>query len=149
MAKRPHQLLSRGKIREFTMKDYEEVAELWQKVGLAAKSESTKDVFVEQQKVGKELFLVCEMDKKIVGTVIGGWDGWRAWIYRIAVSPEFQRKGVASKLLAEITKRLSEKGGRKLRALIVSNNDKSKALFKNMGFSIYDNIMMAAKDGEC
>lgn len=147
MAKRPQQLVRRPKIRGFIMKDYEEVAELWEKVGLAAKSESPKDAFIEQQKIGGDLFLVCEMDKKVVGTVIGGWDGWRAWIYRIAVSPEYQRKGLASKLLAEITRRLSEKGGSKFRALIVSDNDKSKALFKGMGFSIHDNIMMAAKNG--
>src|SRR3990172_1835246 len=98
MAKRPQQLLSRAKIREFIMKDYKEVAEIWEKVGLAAKSESTKDVFIEQQKVAKDLFLVYEIDKKVVGTVIGGWDGWRAWIYRIAVDPKHQRNGIASKL---------------------------------------------------
>ncbi|HEY4674379.1 MAG: GNAT family N-acetyltransferase [Thaumarchaeota archaeon] len=149
MAKRPQQLLSRAKIREFIMKDYKEVAEIWEKVGLAAKSESTKDVFIEQQKVAKDLFLVYEIDKKVVGTVIGGWDGWRAWIYRIAVDPKHQRNGIASKLIAEVTRRLSAKGGKKFRALIVSDNTASKSMFKSLGFSIHENILMVAKNGDC
>jgi len=141
--------MSKGKIRKFTMKDYKEIAGLWQKEGLAEKNESPKEVFIEQQKVAKDLFLVYEIDKKVVGTVIGGWDGWRAWIYRIAVDPEYQRKGIASKLIAEVTRRLSAKGGKKFRALIVSDNAVSKALFKSLGFSIHENILMAAKDGDC
>jgi len=149
MAKRLQQLLSRAKIREFMMKDYEEVAELWEKVGLAEKSESTKDVFLEQQKVAKDLFLVYEIDKKVVATVIGGWDGWRAWIYRIAIDPKHQRKGIASKLIAEVTRRLSAKGGKKFRALIVSDNIASISMFKSLGFSIHKNILMAAKDRDC
>jgi len=149
MAKRPQQLLSRAKIREFIMKDYKEVAEIWEKVGLAAKSESTKDVFIEQQKVAKDLFLVYEIDKKVVGTVIGGWDGWRAWIYRIAVDPKHQRNGIASKLIAEVTRRLSAKGGKKFRALIVSDNTASKSMFKSLGFSIHENILIVAKNGDC
>ncbi len=149
MTKRPQQVLKMGRVREFTMKDYGEVVELWQKTGLTEKRESPKDVFIQQQKVGKDLFLVYDIDKKIVGTVIGGWDGWRAWIYRIAISPEHQRKGIALKLLEEITKRLSAMGGSKFRALIVSDNDKSKALFKSMGFTIHEDIVMAAKEGKC
>jgi len=140
--------MNNGKIREFTMKDYNEVTWLWQKVGLVEKRESPKEVFVEQQKVAKDLFLVYEIDKKVVGTVIGGWDGWRAWIYRIAVASKYQRRGIASKLLVEVTRRLSKKGGRKFRALIVSDNNKSKTLFKSLGFRIHGNILMVAKDGK-
>ena len=149
MAKRSQRALKKGRAREFTMDDRQEVVDLWHRVGLAGKEESTKDVFIEQQKVGKDLFLVYDIDEKIVGTVIGGWDGWRAWIYRIAVSPEHQREGIASRLLEAITERLSARGGRKFRALIVSNNDKSKALFNSAGYTIHEDIAMAAKDGDC
>ena len=35
-----------------------------------------------------DLVLVAELDGEIVGTAIGGFDGWWAWIYRVAVHPE-------------------------------------------------------------
>jgi ribosomal protein S18 acetylase RimI-like enzyme len=33
------------------------------------------------------LLLVATIDGRIVGSVIGGWDGWRGNIYRLAVTP--------------------------------------------------------------
>jgi ribosomal protein S18 acetylase RimI-like enzyme len=38
------------------------------------------------------LLLVATIDGRIVGSVIGGWDGWRGNIYRLAVTPEYRRK---------------------------------------------------------
>ncbi|MBI2126032.1 MAG: GNAT family N-acetyltransferase [Thaumarchaeota archaeon] len=139
----------KGKIRGFKIEDYQEIVSLWKKVGLAEKGENTKEDLIEQQKVAKDLFLVYEVDGKIAGTVIGGWDGWRAWIYRIAVAPEYQRKGIGSKLILEITKRLSSKGGKRFRALIMSHNDPSKSMFQKTGFKLHEKIVLATKDDLC
>ncbi len=139
----------KGRIRGFKVEDYEEIVSLWERVGLAEKGENTKEDFIEQQKVAKDLFLVYDVNGKIAGTVIGGWDGWRAWIYRIAVAPEYQRKGVGSKLISEITKRLSAKGGKRFRALIMSHNDPSKSLFQKTGFKLHEKIVLATKDDFC
>jgi ribosomal protein S18 acetylase RimI-like enzyme len=40
------------------------------------------------------LLLIATIDGKIVGSVIGGWDGWRGNIYRLAVAPALRRKGI-------------------------------------------------------
>ena len=150
VADKPQPLkITGGRIREFRMEDYEAVVNLWEKVGLAKQGESTKESFLEQQKLAKDLFLVYEVDGKVVGTVIGGWDGWRAWIYRIAVDPEHQRRGLGSRLIAEIEKRLEAKGGRKFRALILAGNEVSKSLFEANGFYMYDKIVLGTKDSQC
>jgi ribosomal protein S18 acetylase RimI-like enzyme len=64
------------------------------------------------------LLLVATVDNQIVGSVIGGWDGWRGNIYRLAVMPEFRRKGIARRLVAEITSELFAKGATRLSALV-------------------------------
>lgn len=139
----------KGKIRGFKIDDYEEVVMLWERVGLTDKGENTKEDFIEQQKVAKDLFFIYEVDGKIAGTVIGGWDGWRAWIYRIAVAPEYQRRGIGSKLISEMTKRLTAKGGKRFRALIMSHNDSSKSLFQKTGFKLHGKIVLATRDDLC
>jgi ribosomal protein S18 acetylase RimI-like enzyme len=64
------------------------------------------------------LLLVATVDSQIVGSVIGGWDGWRGNIYRLAVIPEHRRKGIARRLVAEISRELFAKGATRLSALV-------------------------------
>jgi ribosomal protein S18 acetylase RimI-like enzyme len=64
------------------------------------------------------ILLVATIDDQIVGSVIGGWDGWRGNIYRVAVTPEHRRKGIARQLVVEITKELFAKGATRLCALV-------------------------------
>ena len=64
------------------------------------------------------LLLVATIDGKIVGSVIGGWDGWRGNIYRLAVAPAHRRKGIARRLVREISKALFERGAQRLSALV-------------------------------
>jgi ribosomal protein S18 acetylase RimI-like enzyme len=64
------------------------------------------------------VLLVATVDSQIVGSVIGGWDGWRGNIYRLAVAPEHRRKGIARQLVAEVSKQLFAKGATRLSALV-------------------------------
>jgi ribosomal protein S18 acetylase RimI-like enzyme len=64
------------------------------------------------------LLLVATIEDQIVGSVIGGWDGWRGNIYRLAVAPEYRRRGIARRLVAEISKVLFTKGASRLSALV-------------------------------
>jgi ribosomal protein S18 acetylase RimI-like enzyme len=64
------------------------------------------------------LLLVAAIDDQIVGSVIGGWDGWRGNIYRLAVTPEQRRKGIARRLVMEISRELFAKGAARLAALV-------------------------------
>jgi ribosomal protein S18 acetylase RimI-like enzyme len=64
------------------------------------------------------LLLVATIDSQIVGSVIGGWDGWRGNIYRLAVVHEHRRRGIARRLVAEITTELFAKGATRLSALV-------------------------------
>ena len=64
------------------------------------------------------LLLVATVDNQIVGSVIGGWDGWRGNIYRLAVTPEYRRRGTARRLVEEISSALFAKHAERLSALV-------------------------------
>jgi ribosomal protein S18 acetylase RimI-like enzyme len=64
------------------------------------------------------LLLVATIGDEIVGSVIGGWDGWRGNIYRLAVAPEHRRKGIARQLVEEVSTRLFAKGATRISALV-------------------------------
>jgi ribosomal protein S18 acetylase RimI-like enzyme len=64
------------------------------------------------------ILLIATIDGRIIGSVIGGWDGWRGNIYRLAVTPEYRRRGIAGRLVAEVSSALFAKGAERLSALV-------------------------------
>lgn len=54
--------------------------------------------------------LVAEAGESLVGTLIAAWDGWRGSFYRLAVHPDWRRRGVASSLVRAGELRLERHG---------------------------------------
>jgi ribosomal protein S18 acetylase RimI-like enzyme len=40
----------------------------------------------------RRLFLLAWDNSRLVGSLIGGWDGWRASMARLAVDPAYRRR---------------------------------------------------------
>lgn len=57
-----------------------------------------------------ELFLVAVDSGRVVGAVLGGWDGWRGYVHRLAVAEAARARGVGSMLMDELERRLAAKG---------------------------------------
>ena len=73
--------------------------------------------------------IVAETDGRIVGSVIAGWDGWRGAIYRLAVDPEYRRRGLGQSLLRAAEERLTALGGRRVHAIVVEANANAVAFW--------------------
>jgi len=133
------------KIREFKIDDYPIVRDLWQAAGLILRpGDELEDVKLKLQR-DSDLFLVAVQDDMIVGTVMGGWDGRRGWIYHLAVKPEHQRKGIGVGLVREVEKRLVAKGARKVNAQVYKWNERSSEFFKAIGYETQPDLIMIGK----
>jgi ribosomal protein S18 acetylase RimI-like enzyme len=133
------------KIREFKIQDYAIVRVLWQAAGLILRpGDELEDVKLKLQR-DPDLFLVVEQDDEIVGTVMGGWDGRRGWIYHLAVKPEHQRKGIGVGLVREVEKRLVSKGAKKVNAQVYKWNEQSAEFFRAIGYETQPDLIMIGK----
>ena len=95
------------------------VLELWQLAGVTPPSVSDSiEGLTCLLHEPAALLLVATIDDQIVGSVIGGWDGWRGNIYRLAVTPKYRRTGIARLLVAKISSELFAKGATRLAALV-------------------------------
>lgn len=122
-------------IREARLEDCPAVLDLWRQ---AEAIPSLTDSLEELQRLVEEnsgLFLAAEENGRLVGTVIGGWDGWRGNIYRLAVPPEHRRRGIARALVEEVERRLRAKGARRITALVAKSEEHAPAFWEAVGYA--------------
>jgi len=128
------------------MKDYERVISLWLECKLInSKGSATRRQLLQKIRRDRDLFLVCEdEEKEIIGTVMGSWDGWRAWIYKVAVAENFRNEGIATKLLDAVVRQLRKRFGRNviIRAYIERGNEASLSLFRKLGFETINEFVI-------
>ncbi|TXK34103.1 GNAT family N-acetyltransferase [Nonomuraea sp. C10] len=69
-----------------------------------------------------QALLLAELDGALAGTLIAGWDGWRAHLYRLAVHPAHRRQGIATALLAAAETRFAAFGAFRADAMVLHDN---------------------------
>ena len=82
-----------------------------------------------------DAILLVKIDGLVVGSVIAGWDGWRAHLYRLAVQPDYRRRGIARSLLDVAEGRLRELGAGRFDAMVLEGNDLGAAAWAGRGYS--------------
>lgn len=101
-----------------------------------------------EKKIGRDpdLFLVAEAEGRIVGSVIGGYDGRRGLIYHLAVAKDFRLLGVGGRLLDEVEARLRAKGCLKCYLMITLDNPEVEEFYKKRGWHLMDYVRPFGKE---
>jgi GNAT superfamily N-acetyltransferase len=135
------------KIRKFKLDDYDSLIQLWQSANLPYKPEGRdrKDRLEVELERGCAIFLVAELEGKIIGSIFGTHDGRKGWINRLAVTPEMQGFGVGKRLLKEVEQRLDELGIDIISCLVEDWNSDSLVFFEKTGYTKHDDIYYFSK----
>ncbi len=131
------------KIRAFQQSDESAVVALWKEV--FAYSEPRNDpARVVRQKLAfqPELFFVAAVDDEVVGTVMGGYDGHRGWIYSLAVDPAYRRQKIGAALVRHVEQALRELGCPKINLQVLSSNAATVEFYAKLGYRVEERISM-------
>lgn len=127
-------------IREFKYpEDYQAVIDLWSNAGPGihlAKSDTEQEIKKKLQR-DPDLFLVTESEGKIIGAVLGGYDGRRGMVYHLAVCPKYQHQGIGKALMQALEDRLRQKGCVKAYLLVTKDNDATN-FYETIGWGEMD-----------
>jgi len=124
--------------------DFDSILALWRSApGVHVGPSDTRAALELKLTRDPDLFLVAEVDGRIVGAVLGGFDGRRGLIYHLAVDAAHQRQGIASALMDELEHRLAAKGCRKVYLLVIPNNAAALAFYQQRGWGVQPITLMS------
>ena len=127
-------------IRECRPEEADALLALWRAAGTS--SSITDTIADVRHAIESTAFvLVAEIDKCIVGSLIATFDGWRGNMYRIAVHPDYRRRGIGCALVEEGERCLTKQGAKRITALVEEKYPWATAFWSSVGYEIEPGIL--------
>jgi ribosomal protein S18 acetylase RimI-like enzyme len=134
-------------IRFLTLEDYDEAYTLWRispGVGLKTLDDSETGIrkYLEQNPL---TCFAAEENGELAGTILGGHDGRRGYIYHLVVKPEYRNRGIGRALIEAVEKALVMEGINKVALVSFKTNSKGNRFLNACGYPIREDIVYRNK----
>lgn len=131
---------SRLPLRACRFEDVPAILEFWLAAEATPSVTDTADDLHRAIASNSARVLVAEISARLVGTIIGTFDGWRGNIYRMAVHPDFRRRGIGRALVAEIDDWLVGQGAKRVTALVEKDHAWATSFWTAVGYGVDQRI---------
>lgn len=122
-------------ILPFSPEDYEDAMALWKdSPGVGLSQADSLEAITEFLERNPGLNWVARLNKQLVGTLLCGYDGRRAYLYHLAVHPEYRRQGIGRALVERCLERLKEMRVEKAHLFVYADNQEAVAFWKATGW---------------
>lgn len=135
------------KIRLMEIEDFDSMYSLWKEVGL-----NVADYEIEKEDIKQIIkwnpvtcFVICD-GNKIIGTVLGTFNGRRAWIYHLAIHPNFQNQSLGSLLLEKTESALKKAGAKRLLLGVSKTNLRVLGFYTKHGYGVVNDSITLGKN---
>lgn len=127
-------------IRECRREEAPDVLRLWREADATVSVTDTADDVMTAIECPAALLLVAVAERRIIGTIIGTFDGWRGNIYRMAVHPGHQRQGVARALLGGLESFFDSRGVKRITALVESGYSWAVGFWEAADYQLHEGM---------
>ena len=130
-------------IREMIETDYDQVYQLWLScVGMGLNDlDDSKEGVARFLQRNPQTCLVAVENQIIIGVILVGSDGRRAYIYHTAVHPSYRRRGIARKLVETVLIVLDELKIHKVALVVFKRNAEGNKFWEKLGFSVREDLI--------
>ncbi|SAL49113.1 GNAT family acetyltransferase [Caballeronia telluris] len=127
------------KIRVFDARDTGTVIALWREAfpEYADASRPQRDPrlsIANKLATQPDLFFVGEVDSRVIGTIMAGYDGHRGWLYSLAVAEDMRRHGYGRALVQHAESELAIRGCPKVNLQILTSKSGVQAFYAKLGY---------------
>lgn len=130
-------------IREYQASDRSQVTGLWNRVFPGSTGHNDPEAAIDRKSSYADgLFFVAVGNDTVIGTIMGGYDGHRGWVYSVAVSPDVQRRGIGTALMKHVELALAELGCPKVNLQVRADNDAIVAFYESLGYLVEERVSL-------
>ncbi len=134
-------------IRIMKANDYAHALNLWQSLpGLGLSKADEKNAIQDFLGKNPTTCFVAQDSGRIIGTVLGGSDGRRGYLYHLAVHKDYQRLGLGRQLAEICLAALKSQGMQKCHIFVISSNLEGIQFWKKLGWLLREDIHVMSKD---
>jgi ribosomal protein S18 acetylase RimI-like enzyme len=120
-------------IRPCLVSDIPAVLDLWARSTDASVGDNPRALRLRLRR-DRQLFLLAVDGTRVVGSLVGGWDGWRATMARLAVDPRYRRRGIARLLVQRVEREFRKMGAARVSCLVFTGNRRARAFWRSRGY---------------
>jgi ribosomal protein S18 acetylase RimI-like enzyme len=133
-------------IRPFRDSDEKAVIALWNEVLPPNAPHNDPATSIRKKlAVERDLFFVAALEDEVVGTVMGGYDGHRGWVYSVAVSPGHRRQGIGAALIRRLEESFRERGCLKVNLQVRDTNTGVVPFYEKLGYRVEELVSMGKR----
>jgi ribosomal protein S18 acetylase RimI-like enzyme len=123
-------------IRLMTPEDYDAVYDLWcQTAGMRLRSsDDTREGIAKFIKKNPTSNFVAVKNSEIVGVIMCGMDGRRAYIYHTTVKESLRGQGIGKAMLKKVYEAIRAAGIHKNGLLVIKDNEIGKGFWRSQGW---------------
>ena len=138
--------MSEVELRGCLASDVDAVLELWRRADAVPRPTDRPDALLKRVAYGDDLFVLAVAEGRIIGSLIGAWDGWRGGLYRLAVDPEYRRRSIATRLVREVESRLKRVGAERVPIRVFYGEPGAVEFWESVGYRAEPDEAIYVKD---
>ena len=135
------------RIRKMQSTDYHAAIQLWESLsGIGLSGADKPEEIAKFLSKNPHTSFIAQDDTQLIGTILGGSDGRRGYIYHLAVQADRQNEGVGRALLTHCLDAYREAGLQKCHIFVIADNSQGIAFWEKMGWVKRHDILAMSKD---
>lgn len=133
--------------RRMTINDYDSAIALWNSLpGMGLSGADERSEIEKFIKMNTGTCWVAVIGSYLAGTILGGSDGRRGYIYHLAVRTDLQQQGIGKILLAHCLDAFLNAGIQKCHLMVYPDNLAGITFWEKMGWTIRKDVLTMSKE---
>lgn len=134
-------------VRRMIDRDYAAAYSLWKAMpGMGLSSADREEALLSFLHRNPDTCLAADDSGKLIGTILGGSDGRRGYLYHLAVHPDYQKRGLGRRLVDACLAALQAQGIEKCHIFVIADNEEGLKFWQKAGWTLRQDILILSKD---